>query len=138
VVVGAQDTTMSGSRQLLEELNHIGMRGILRSCRYETTWLKEGVKKICRGQNKNCLVKICENPLGLVKICENPLGLIKHLRESTRLGKHFARIHSALTKGLQESTRLGKHFARIHSALTKGLRESTRLLINICENPLDL
>ncbi|AES79784.1 hypothetical protein MTR_7g072500 [Medicago truncatula] len=43
VVVGAQGTTMSGSRQLLEEPNHIGMRGILRLCRYGTTWLKEGL-----------------------------------------------------------------------------------------------
>ena len=41
VVAGAQGTTMSGSRQFLEEPNHIGMRGILRLCRYETTWLKE-------------------------------------------------------------------------------------------------
>ncbi|AES73796.1 hypothetical protein MTR_3g108940 [Medicago truncatula] len=32
---------MSGSRQLLEEPNHAGMRGILRPCMYETTWLKE-------------------------------------------------------------------------------------------------
>jgi len=43
VVVGAQGTTMSGFRQLLEEPNHIGMRGILRPCRYGTTWLKEGL-----------------------------------------------------------------------------------------------
>ncbi|AES93954.1 hypothetical protein MTR_5g009340 [Medicago truncatula] len=32
---------MSGSRQLLEEPNHAGMRGIMRPCRYGTTWLKE-------------------------------------------------------------------------------------------------
>jgi len=37
VVADAQGTTMSGSRQFLEELNHIGMRGILRPCRYWTT-----------------------------------------------------------------------------------------------------
>nr|ABN08210.1 hypothetical protein MtrDRAFT_AC155885g2v2 [Medicago truncatula] len=43
VVAGAQGTTMSGSRQLLEESNHAGMRGILRPCRYGTTWLKEGL-----------------------------------------------------------------------------------------------
>jgi len=43
VVAGAQGTTMSGSQQFLEEPNHIGMRGILRPCRYETTWLKEGL-----------------------------------------------------------------------------------------------
>ncbi|AES75910.1 hypothetical protein MTR_6g061800 [Medicago truncatula] len=35
--------TMSGSRQLLEEPNHIGMRGIRRPCRYGTTWLKNPV-----------------------------------------------------------------------------------------------
>jgi hypothetical protein len=34
---------MSGSRQLIEEPNHIGMRGIMRPCRNETTWLKEGL-----------------------------------------------------------------------------------------------
>jgi len=43
VVTGAQGTTMSGSQQFLEEPNHIGMRGILRPCRYGTTWLKEGL-----------------------------------------------------------------------------------------------
>jgi len=43
VVVGAQGTTMSGSQQFLEEPNHIGMREIMRPCRYETTWLKEGL-----------------------------------------------------------------------------------------------
>jgi len=48
VVASAQDTTMSGSQQFLEKPNHIGMREILRPCRYETTWLKEGYK--------NCLV----------------------------------------------------------------------------------
>jgi len=41
MVAGAQGTTMSGSKQFLEEPNHIGMRGILRLCRYGTTWLKE-------------------------------------------------------------------------------------------------
>ncbi|KEH34207.1 hypothetical protein MTR_3g463030 [Medicago truncatula] len=45
VISGAQGTTMSSSRQLIEEPNHIGMRGILRPCRYETTWLKEGCYK---------------------------------------------------------------------------------------------
>ena len=43
VIAGAQGTTMSGSRQFLEEPNHIEMRGILRPCRYGTTWLKEGL-----------------------------------------------------------------------------------------------
>jgi len=43
VVAGAQGITMSDSRQLLEEPNHIGMKGILRPCRYGTTWLKEGL-----------------------------------------------------------------------------------------------
>jgi len=43
VAAGAQSTTMSGSRQFLEKPNHIGMRGIQRSCRYGTTWLKEGL-----------------------------------------------------------------------------------------------
>ena len=43
VVAGAQGTTVSGSRQLLEEPNYTGMRGILRPCRYVTTWLKEGL-----------------------------------------------------------------------------------------------
>ncbi|KEH17070.1 hypothetical protein MTR_0047s0050 [Medicago truncatula] len=33
VVAGAPGTTMSGSRQLLEEPNDIRMRGILRPCR---------------------------------------------------------------------------------------------------------
>jgi len=48
VVAGAQGTTMSGSRQLLEKPNHIGMRGILRLCRYGTTWLKEGLLELFR------------------------------------------------------------------------------------------
>ncbi|AES98206.1 hypothetical protein MTR_5g065700 [Medicago truncatula] len=43
VVAGAQGTPMCGSRQLLEEPNHIGMRGILGPCRYGATWLKEGL-----------------------------------------------------------------------------------------------
>jgi len=43
VVVGAQGTKMSGSQQFIDELNHTGMRGIPRSCRYGTTWLKEGL-----------------------------------------------------------------------------------------------
>jgi len=43
VVAGAQGTTMSGSQQFIVELNHTGMRGILRSCRYGTTWLKDGL-----------------------------------------------------------------------------------------------
>ncbi|KEH37546.1 hypothetical protein MTR_2g041250 [Medicago truncatula] len=33
VIAGAQGTTLSGSRQLIEESNHIGMRGTLRPCR---------------------------------------------------------------------------------------------------------
>jgi len=41
VVAGTPGTTMSGSRQLLDELNYIGMKGILGPCRYETAWLKE-------------------------------------------------------------------------------------------------
>jgi len=43
VVAGAQGTTMSGSQQFIDELNHTGMRGILRLCRYEIAWLKEGL-----------------------------------------------------------------------------------------------
>jgi hypothetical protein len=43
VVTGAQGITMSDSRQLLDQPNHIGMRGILRSYRYKTTWLKESL-----------------------------------------------------------------------------------------------
>jgi len=43
VVAGAQGTTMSSSQQFLEEPNHIGMRGILRPCRYGITWLNEGL-----------------------------------------------------------------------------------------------
>jgi hypothetical protein len=43
VIAGAQGMTISDSRQLIEEPNHIGMIGILRPCRYETTWLKEGL-----------------------------------------------------------------------------------------------
>jgi len=46
VVVGAQGMTMSGSRQLLNEPNHIGMRRILKSCRYETAWLKEDLLEL--------------------------------------------------------------------------------------------
>jgi len=34
VVAGAQGTTMNGSRQLLDEPNHIGMRSIQRLCKY--------------------------------------------------------------------------------------------------------
>jgi len=41
VVAGAQGTTMSGYWQLLDELNHTGMRGIVRPCKYGTTCLKE-------------------------------------------------------------------------------------------------
>jgi hypothetical protein len=43
VIAGAQGTTMSGSRQLIEEPNHIRMGGILRPCRCGTTRLKEGL-----------------------------------------------------------------------------------------------
>jgi len=46
VVAGAQGTTMSGSRQFLEEPNYIGMRGILRSYMYGTTWLKEDLSEL--------------------------------------------------------------------------------------------
>ena len=48
MVVGAQDMTMSGSRQLLKEPNHTGMRGILRPCKYGTAWLKEGLYELFR------------------------------------------------------------------------------------------
>lgn len=37
VIAGVQGTAMSGSRQFLQEPNHIGMREILRPCRYGTT-----------------------------------------------------------------------------------------------------
>jgi len=48
VVVGAQGMTMSGSRQLLDEPIHIGISGIMRSCRYgQHGW---------RRAYKNCLV----------------------------------------------------------------------------------
>jgi len=38
--------TISGSRKLIDELNHIGMREIPRQCKYETAWLKESLKKL--------------------------------------------------------------------------------------------
>ena len=74
--------------------------------------------------------KICKLSVWLMKVCrkstrfckrfrQNPLGLVQDLRESTRLGKSFARIHSAFDK----------RFARIHSAFDNHLRESTRLSI---------
>ncbi|AES96808.1 hypothetical protein MTR_5g041710 [Medicago truncatula] len=37
---------MSGSRQLLDEPNHNGMRRILRSCRYGTTWMMKSLYKL--------------------------------------------------------------------------------------------
>jgi len=72
--------------------------------------------------------------------------LVQDLRESTRLGKIFARIHPALDKhvrestrlwikGLREFTRLLQGFARIHSALDKHLRESTRLIMSGISGP---
>jgi len=48
VVVGAQGMTMSGSRQLLDEPNHIGMREILRPCRYGLHGWRKAYK--------NCLI----------------------------------------------------------------------------------
>ena len=74
--------------------------------------------------------KICKLSVWLMKVCrkstrfckrfrQNPLGLVQDLRESTPLGKSFARIHSAFDK----------RFARIHSAFDNHLRESTRLSI---------
>ncbi|KEH26282.1 hypothetical protein MTR_6g049250 [Medicago truncatula] len=43
VFAGAQGTIISGFRQLLDEPNHTGMRGIPRPCKYGTAWLKEGL-----------------------------------------------------------------------------------------------
>jgi len=64
--------------------------------------------------------KICKLSVWLMKVCrkntrfrkrfrQNPLGLVQDLRESTWLGKSFARIHSAFDK----------RFARIHLAFDK-------------------
>ena len=46
MVAGAQGISMSGSRQLLDEPNHIRIREILRMCRYETSWVKEDLKEL--------------------------------------------------------------------------------------------
>jgi len=118
--------------------------------------------------------RTCKLSVWLMKVCrkstrfrkrfrQNPLGLVQDLRESTRLGKSFARIHSAFDKRFARihsdfdkrfarihsafdkrfariHSAFDKRFARIHSAFDKHLRESTRLLIKgltrVRQNPL--
>jgi len=76
-------------------------------------------RKICK--LSVLLMKVCrKNTRFRKRFCQNPLGLVQDLRESTRLGKSLARIHSAFDKRFARiHSAFDKRFARIHSAFDK-------------------
>ena len=70
------------------------------------------------------------------KTCKLSVWLMKVCRKSTRFRKRFRQNPLGLAQDLRESTRLGKSFARIYSAFDKRFARIHLAWWNICENPL--
>jgi len=137
---------MTNLGKILGKWEYTGKNCLGGTCHLKSTWLVTFLNYIT-GNETFDKRKTCKLSVWLMEVCRksirfrkrfrpNPLGLVQDLRESTRLGKTFARIHSAFDKTLARiHSAFDKRFARIHSAFDKHLTRVHQNPLGFTKNP---